>query len=132
MRRNKFRGANIGTSSILIIIVTLTLICFGGLSLASASADYRLCQKLADRTSAYYEATSRAYTLMAEEAEKKLGTESSFSTNITLNEYQELQVEATINPRNAEGDKYIIDRFLVVTVNEPQIDDKLSLLMPQN
>ena len=48
----------VGTSSILLIFMTLCLICFATLSLANANADYRLSKKLADHTSAYYQAAN--------------------------------------------------------------------------
>ena len=58
--RKKNYGLNIGTSSVLIIIVILCLVCFAGLSITSANADYRLSQKLAERTTAYYSACNEA------------------------------------------------------------------------
>ena len=55
----KSYGANIGFSSILITIILLSLVSFAALSQVSANADYRLSQKLADRTTAYYEACNK-------------------------------------------------------------------------
>ena len=55
----------VGTSSILLIFMTLCLICFATLSLANANADYRLSKKLADHTSAYYPAANKAEAFVA-------------------------------------------------------------------
>lgn len=128
MKRVKMKGANIGTSSIMIIIVTLTLICFAGLSLSSASADYKLCKKLSDRTAAYYEATSKAYTELAKKIESSENTKDSFDTKVTINEYQEFWLEAVINPD--DNCRYILKNFSIETVKEPKLDTSLSLLLP--
>jgi len=128
MNKINIKGANIGTSSIMIIIVTLTLVCFAGLSLSSASADYKLCKKLADRTTAYYVVTSMAYCELAKKIESSDGTEDSFDVNVPINEYQELQLNAAMaaNP----SDRYELTRFKITTVKEPKIDNSLSLLLP--
>ena len=60
MNKKKSYGLNIGASSVLVIMVILSLVCFAGLSFASANADYRLSSKLAERTTAYYEACNKA------------------------------------------------------------------------
>ena len=65
MKKKKTYGMNIGASSLLIIIVILCLVCFAGLSAVSALADYRLSEKLSARTTAYYEAVSKANLEMA-------------------------------------------------------------------
>ena len=132
MKKNRNFGMNIGASSILVIIVILTLICFAGLSLASANADYQLCLKLADRTSAYYEATSKAYEELAlfyEENKKESSdvSENSFVNEFYINDNQVLNVEAIINPDN--DSKYEFKTFKIKTVKEPELEDKLSLLL---
>ena len=57
---------NLGTSSILVVFVLLCLATFAALSLVSANADYRLSAALADRTTAYYEASNRAEIKLAD------------------------------------------------------------------
>lgn len=57
MKRKNF-GA--GASSILLIFVVLSLVTFGILSYTTARSDYRLAQKLADSTTAYYTACNQA------------------------------------------------------------------------
>ena len=129
MSEKRSYGVSIGASSILIVIVILTMVCFAGLSLASANADYKLCRKLADRTSAYYDATSVAYTRLSEAASKKESSEdeNSLNINIPINENQQLEVEALLHPSASEN--YEIKRFLIVTTSIPEIDNSLSLLL---
>ena len=56
MKRNRDFGLSIGAPSIVVIMVILCLVCFAGLSIVSANADLTLSRKLAERTSAYYQA----------------------------------------------------------------------------
>ena len=58
--KSKNFGMNVGTSSILLIFVTLCLVSFAALSLVSANADRKLSVKVADRTVAYYDACNKA------------------------------------------------------------------------
>lgn len=58
------KGVHIGTSSILVIFILLSLVTFAALSYLSARADYLLSLKMAERTTAYYEAdTNSSYYL---------------------------------------------------------------------
>lgn len=125
MKKNRSFGLNIGASSILIIVVILSLVCFAGLSLSSANADYKLCKKLADRTTAYYEATSQAYRALA--LKKESSNENSFTDSFPINENQALIVSAVINPDSETN--YVLTDFRIVTVKTPKIDDSLSLLL---
>ena len=63
-KKREFR-VNVGTSSILLIFVVLCLVAFATLSIVSAGADYKLSRKVADRTSAYYEAANQAEKYIA-------------------------------------------------------------------
>ena len=51
---------NIGTSSLLIIFVILCLVVFAALALSSAKSDLQFSEDLAQRKTAYYEASYRA------------------------------------------------------------------------
>ncbi len=126
MKKQKTFGMNIGASSILVIIVILTLVCFAGISLASANADYQLCQKLVKRTTAYYEATSAAYEDIAAKKASSAGTDNAFSDSYTINDNQSLKIVVDLNP--SDGSNYSIKSFKIVTDQEP-IDDSLSLLL---
>ena len=61
----KIFGMNIGSSSMLLIFIGLCLVSFAALSIVSANADKRLSQKIADRTTAYYEACNDAEKSLA-------------------------------------------------------------------
>lgn len=58
-KKNKF-SINIGFSSILMVFIMICLVTFATLSLLTSHSDYRLSQKMADKTSAYYEADTIA------------------------------------------------------------------------
>lgn len=128
-KKNSF-GISIGASSILVIIVILALVCFAGLSLASANADYSLCKKLSDRTQSYYETVSKTYEILAEEYKKEPSVnDRPFTVNSILNENQELQVEAVLSPSANDNLRYSIKKFEIVTVHEEALDNSLSLLI---
>ncbi|MCQ2497508.1 MAG: hypothetical protein MJ133_00830 [Lachnospiraceae bacterium] len=128
MKRKGLSGINIGLSSILMIIVIISLVCFAGLSLASSNADNKLCLKLADRTSAYYEAVSKAYTSIYEENQKESSRiENSFEFQIDINENQALKVVGLLNPDNDTN--YHLSDFRIITLKMPELDDSLSLLL---
>ena len=58
-KKRKF-FVNIGFSSILMIFIMICLVTFSTLSLLTSNSDYRLSQKMADKTTAYYEADATA------------------------------------------------------------------------
>lgn len=53
-------GANVGTSSLLLVFVILCLVSFATLSIVSANADKKLNAKIVERTAAYYDACNKA------------------------------------------------------------------------
>lgn len=131
MKRKGLSGINIGLSSILMIIVIISLVCFAGLSLASSNADNKLCLKLADRTSAYYDAVSKAYTLMYEENQKESSNiENSFDFQVDINDNQALMVSGLFNPDLNQN--YQLSNFKITTIKIPELDDSLSLLLGDN
>ena len=83
MKRNRDFGLSIGAPSIVVIMVILCLVCFAGLSIVSANADLTLSRKLAERTSAYYQACNEAQEDLLE-ASKKEPLEDSFSCDCIL------------------------------------------------
>lgn len=146
MKGKKRYGLNIGTSSILIIIVILCLVCFSGLSITSANADYRLSKRLADRTTAYYDACNQAQSslCMISEALKDLYQESSseedyenkikrslqdlFIFSYPINENQILQVSVSpLYPDTAEGDFIEITGWQVINLTTPELDNSLPV-----
>jgi len=148
MNRKKSYGISVGTSSILVIIVILSLVCFAGLSVVSANADYRLSQKLAQRTTTYYEATSLAnkdlslldnelreiYVTSSSSSDYENKIKESLSDSLTysyvISDSQALIVAVTpIYPASATDGLFTIDHFQIVTTDEPVLDTSLSLLL---
>lgn len=148
MNRKKSYGISVGTSSILVIIVILSLVCFAGLSVVSANADYRLSQKLAQRTTTYYEATSLAhkdlslldsklreiYATSSSSSDYENKIKESLSDSLTysyvISDSQSLIVAVTpVYPVNATDGLFTIDYFQIVTTDEPIPDTSLSLLL---
>lgn len=127
---NRVGSTNIGASSILVIVIILSLVSFAGLSLASANADYIMCQKLADRTKDYYAATSAAYEELYSVCEVNKDTvpdSYEYRLDVNINNNQSLRLGAYIYPEKEI--KYDIISFKVVTVNKPEMDNSLSLLL---
>ena len=161
MKKNRSFGMSIGTSSILVIVVILTLVCFAGLSLASANADYQSCKKLADRTTAYYKATSEGFRAIEaacadlEGAESKKQTElaegaESVEDNVAdveevvqenSKELKEFRNSYNISDNQVlkvnailnpgDGTNYQLTSFNVLTVDTPKLDESLSLLLQE-
>lgn len=68
MKKNKEQSSfvNIGSSSLLIVFVILCLATFAILSLSSAKSDYSLSERLASHKSQYYNASSKAESILDE------------------------------------------------------------------
>lgn len=147
MNNRKRYGISVGSSSILIIIVILCLVCFAGLSIVSAAADYKLSGKLAERTTAYYEASNQAnrqlaeldkafltlYRESAEEDEYREKIKESFGDSLTfsypVSETQSLCVSVLpVYPDAETGNFFEITQFQVVTVKEADLDTSLPVL----
>ncbi len=148
MTKNKNYGISTGTSSLLVIIVILSLICFAGLSIVSANADYKLSRKLADRTTAYYQASSDAqqqllklheewstiYQESTGENEYLDKIKESYADSLTfsypINENQALIVSVTpLYPEDASGSFWEIDRYQITTLEEMELDNSLPVLL---
>lgn len=147
MNHKKSYGINIGTSSILVIIVILCLVCFAGLSIVSANADYKLSQKLADRTTAYYQASMLAnerlvllndslyeiYVDCADENSYFETIKESLSDSLTfsypVSDIQALSVTVEpLYPADSKSRFFNITAYQVITTKEPETDDSLPVL----
>ena len=111
MNKNIHIGLPIGTASILLIFLTLSLTSFAVLSLETSVADMNLTTKSADYTQDYYAAVHMAEGFLAEkdaelsdiykasssesEYMEKAGAQS-FSDDFAINEMQYLHVEVTL------------------------------------
>lgn len=127
MKRKNYPITNIGSSSLLVIFIILCLVTFGALSITSANRDYQHSRTIADRTTAYYEASNQAERKLAEidallaeflpTGEKELEsalrsidvsmTDShTLEYTIPIDERQQLQVGLEIREPSREGEAF--------------------------
>lgn len=64
MKKNRASFINIGFSSIVMVFIMICLVTFATLSVLTAHSDYRLSQKMADKTTAYYKADAIARDML--------------------------------------------------------------------
>lgn len=145
--KKKRYGISVGTSSILVIIVVLCLVCFAGLSIVSANADYKLTVKLADRTTAYYQASSLAneefarlnsafynfYLESADSEEYYSKIKESYSDSLTfsypISDTQALSVSVEpVYPADETGNFFDVTCFRIITTQELPLDESLPVL----
>lgn len=65
-RKNKNTFSNFGFTTVLIVFVMICIVTFSALAYLTAASDYRLSKKVADRTTAYYQAEEKAYLVLGE------------------------------------------------------------------
>lgn len=158
MNRKKYPVTNIGTSLILTVFIILALVTFAVLSMINTNHDYEFTEKIADRTSRYYEASNDASALLAQidetarqcytsnqteyylAVQKKLGqmkgvtTESTgenclVSYSVPIGDSQALDVETEILYPSNQGDPfYAVHKWQEVSTREWDGDAKLNLL----
>ena len=134
---------NIGTASLLLVFIVLCLVTFATLSIVSSNADYKLSKKVAERTTAYYEACNKAqdsiaaldntlrkmYTSSADETSyfQTVGKNKSFA--VPISDIQTLSVTVDIlYPSWADGAFYEIKAWQVLTTGELEYDNSLNVL----
>ena len=64
MKKKSYPATNIGSALMLVVFLILSLVTFATMSLTTANNDYKLSRKIADRNTAYYEASNRAEELL--------------------------------------------------------------------
>ena len=137
---------NLGSSSLLLIFVVLSLVSFAVLSLSSALSDKSMAQKNLDRNIAYYDACNIAqeelevidnklyeiYLDSADENEymsKYLETGIETSYIIPVSEYQGLQVVITPTyPVDSDDTLFEITDWKLVYTAEPNIDFSVNVI----
>lgn len=148
MSKKKSYGLNIGASSVLVIMVILSLVCFAGLSFASANADYRLSRKLADRSTEYYQACNQAYSSIADLAEEfeaiydsassasdyenkiKESLSDSLMYSYPIGENQALQVIIRpVYPSSRTNEFYEIISWQIINLTTPELDESLPVFL---
>jgi hypothetical protein len=147
MNKKRSYGFQAGTSSILIIIVILALVCFAGLSIVSATADYKLSSRLADRTTSYYEAVSLAnedFSVVYQNfldiyrstdsreayfAKIKESYADSLTFSYPISDTQALVAcISPVYPASETGNLFQITKFQVETVEDLELDNSLPVL----
>lgn len=127
---------NIGTSSLLIIFVILCLVVFAALALSSAKSDLQFSEDLAQRKTAYYEASYRAEEIAGEidsllaqgkspeecSAEVKVSG-SSAEYEVIIDDSRKLVVSLRITGRTFE-----IQKWQTVALKEWEGNDTLNLI----
>lgn len=129
-KKKQFFGMNIGSASMLLIFVILCMVSFAALTIISANADRRLSRRIADRTTAYYDACNsaqeslagidqvliRQYSSSASMEEYFLAEGHSKSYAIPISDTQTLLVEIEIlYPEQADDTFYKITSWKVIT-----------------
>ena len=118
---------NIGTSSMMVILIGLSFAVLAALAISSARSDYRLSEELAIHTTDYYNACNEAQELLADTdalyANKDNNNKSFFT--VPINEYQELQVELLFGQNNSD---YEITKWKVVNTGSWEGDTSLPVL----
>lgn len=142
--KNKSQNINVGSSSILMIFVVLCLICFASLSLVSATSDYKLSKKFAEKTTAYYDACNMAESsissidaslkasavlLTEDEYFTKVGTFISFY--VPINELQSLYISLSPQyPANKYEPCYLLTNYEVITLKPLETENTLNFFTP--
>lgn len=143
MKKRQGMSVSIGSSTMLLIFVVISLVSFSVLSLSSAVTDKKFTENVKIKNLAYYNACNiaeeeigiidatlaRAY-VSCESEEEYFDTISHESLiQVPVSEYQELQVVLKhLYPLN-EGDTYYeIESYCLVNVNSPEIDEGLNLI----
>lgn len=129
-KKKQFSGMNIGSASMLLIFVILCMVSFAALTIVSANADRRLSRRIADRTTAYYDACnsaqeslagidqvlSRQYGISADAEEYFLAVGHNKSYAIPVSDTQTLLVEIEIlYPEQTDDTFYKITSWKVIT-----------------
>lgn len=130
MKKKNKTVIHTGTASLILIFAILSLVVFSMLSLASASAQRQLAEKLADHTAAYYKAETKAQETLSqvilaiqqkqeemqpgEAAAKELGLtfeEDCISWQIPVTENQRLQVRLRILPEEQGKKRWELEQW---------------------
>ncbi|MBQ7919308.1 MAG: hypothetical protein IJ324_05150 [Lachnospiraceae bacterium] len=141
-KKREFR-VNVGTSSILLIFVVLCLVAFATLSIVSANADYKLSRKVADRTSAYYEAANQAEKYIASidktlqsvyataENEEAYFTTVGYSKSylVPISDLQSLSIKLDIlYPTTDDAPFYRLTSWQVITTGELEYENTYNFI----
>lgn len=143
MKKKTGMSVSIGSSTMLLIFVVISLVSFSVLSLSSAITDKKFTEKIKQKNLTYYEACnlaeeelctidtmlSQAYISCPDEAAYFAQVSEGTTIRIPVSDYQELQVIVTFLYPEKEGDSYYaIQSYSLVNTNTPDLDEGLMLL----
>jgi len=158
MNKRIYPAVNIGSASMLLVFIILSLITLSVLSLSSAVSDYNYSQKIADRNTEYYAACNHAEQILSDidhiladtwnhnysaydnEVVKSLSAVAGVETGalatehiaeytVEMNETSALKVELYIYPANAVDDQfYEITDWSVISTKKWSGDQPLNLM----
>ena len=137
MKRRVGGNLNIGTSSLLLIFIVLSLVSFAVLSLSSALTDKRLTESNLNRTTMYYEACNTAEQKLRALDEQYLADYASTGAipqdipemTFPINDTQELYVKVLAHEPDETGTMIEVVKWKVENITVPQIDDSINLFI---
>lgn len=118
---------NIGTSSMLVILIGLSFAVLAALAISSARNDYRLSEELARHTTEYYEAYNHAQDVLADVdlLRQQMDDRNVSAFTVPINSNQELQVGICFENDSKE---YDIIKWKVVNTGDWEADTSLPVL----
>ena len=146
MKKDKQQSSfvNIGSSSLLIIFLILSLITFAILSLSGAKSDYSFSQRLANHKTAYYEASNRAERILGQIDEALAANETLdgqqlegiaiqaqegiITFSVPMEENQALLVELEVNDYTKDETYYTIKTWQIISTKSWESDQSIQLL----
>lgn len=143
MKKKTGMSVSIGSSTMLLIFVVISLVSFSVLSLSSAITDKKFTEKIKQKNLTYYDACNLAEeglcaidTMLSQAYASCSNAEAYFAKvskgttiAIPISDYQELQVVITYLYPEKEGDSYYtIESYSLINTGTPDLDDGLMLL----
>jgi hypothetical protein len=126
MRRSKKQGfvMNIGTSSMIVILIGLSFAVLAALAISQAKNDYKLSVELADHTKAYYDAVAEAERNLSDIETVYAGRDADDRTSFAVDISDGLELDVTVHFTDGSKD-YEIEQWQVVTTSDWEADDTL-------
>lgn len=146
MKKDKQQSSfvNIGSSSLLIIFLILSLVTFAILSLSGAKSDYSFSQRLADHKTAYYEASNQAERILGQIDEALAAGEAldgqqlegitiqaeegTLTFSVPMEGEQELLVKLEVTDSITAETYYTIKTWQIISTKTWESDQSIQLL----
>ena len=142
MKKKTGMSVSIGSSTMLLIFVVISLVSFSVLSLSSAITDKKFTEKIKQKNLTYYRACnlaeeglctidtmlSQAYVSCPDKATYFATVSEGTTISIPISDYQELQVVVTyLYPEHTGDPYYTIQSYSLVNTETPELDEGLML-----